>query len=192
MQIHSVVAQSLSHVWLFATPWAAACQTPLSSTISQSLLKFMFIESVMLSNHFILCRPLLWPSTFPSIRIFSNELTLWIRWPYLLNGHISLPSLPSMEFSRQEYWSGLPFPPPVDHVLSELITVTCLSWMALHSIAYSFAELHKPLRHDKAVIHEGAVPKHNVNHKNKYNHTSKHVLITDLLQEKLGEEFPLI
>ena len=97
-----------------------------------------------------------------------------------------------MEFSRQEYWSGLPFPPPVDHVLSELITVTCLSWLALHSIAYSFTELHKPLRCDKAVIREGAVPKHNVNHKNKYNHTSKHVLTTDLLQEKLGGEFPLI
>ena len=152
----------------------------------------MFIESVMLSNHFILCCPLLLPSAFPSTRIFSNELTLWIRWPCLLDGHISWPSLLSMEFSRQEYWRGLPFPPPVDHVLSELITVTCLSCMALHSIAYSFTELHKPLCHDKAVIHEGAAPKHSVNHKDKHNHASKHVLITDLLQEKLGEEFPLI
>ena len=95
-----------------------------------------------------------------------------------------------MGFSQQEYWSGFLFPHPEHHVLSELFTMTNPS--ALHGMAHTFIELCKPLRHDKAVIHEGAVPKHNVNHKNKYNHTSKHVLITDLLQEKLGEEFPLI
>ena len=60
-----------------------------------------------------------------------------------------------MGFSQQDYWSGLPFPPPVDHVLSELSTMTCWSWVALHGMAHSFIELHKPLRHDKAVIHEG-------------------------------------
>ena len=58
-------------------------------------------------------------------------------------------------FSRQEYWSGLPFPPPADHNLSELFTMTCPSWVALHGMVHSFIELHKPLRHDKAVIHEG-------------------------------------
>ena len=74
--------QSLSHVQLFATPGTAACQTSLSSTTSWSLLKFMSIELVMLSNHFILCRPLLLlPSIFPSIRVFSNESALPIRWP---------------------------------------------------------------------------------------------------------------
>ena len=68
------VVQSLSHVWLFATPWTAACQTSLSFTISQSLLKLMFIESVMPSNHLTLCCPLLLlPSIFPSIRVFSYE-----------------------------------------------------------------------------------------------------------------------
>ena len=59
-----------------------------------------------------------------------------------------------MGFSRQEYWSGLPFP-PVDHVLSALFTTTCLSWVVLHSVVHSFMEPCKPLRHDKAVIHEG-------------------------------------
>ena len=74
--------QLLSHVWLFLTPWTAVCQASLSFSLSQSLLKFMFIESVMPSNHLILCHPLLLlPSIFPSIRVFSNELTLCIRWP---------------------------------------------------------------------------------------------------------------
>ena len=64
------------------TPWIAACQAPLSSTISQSLLKFMFIGSVVLSNYLILCCPLLLlPSIFPSIRVFSNESALCIKWP---------------------------------------------------------------------------------------------------------------
>ena len=58
-------------------------------------------------------------------------------------------------FSRQDCWSGLPFPPPVDHVLSELFTVIRPSWVALHSMASSFPELHKPLCHNKVVIHEG-------------------------------------
>ena len=74
------VVQLLSHVWLFATPWTAARQAFLS--ISQSLLKLMSIELVMPSNHLILCRPLLLlPSTFPSIRFFSNESVLSIKWP---------------------------------------------------------------------------------------------------------------
>ena len=74
--------QSLSHVWLFATPWTAACQASLFITNSWSLLKLMSIESVMPSNHLIICRPLLlWPSIFPSIRVFSNESVLLITWP---------------------------------------------------------------------------------------------------------------
>ena len=73
--------QSLSRVRLFATPWAAALQASLSITNSQSLLKLMSIESMMPSNHLILCRPLLLPpSIFPSIRVFSSESTLHIRW----------------------------------------------------------------------------------------------------------------
>ena len=74
-----VVVHSLSHVRLFATPWTAVHQAPLSSTISQTLLKFMSIELVVLSNHLILCHPLLLlPSVFPTIRVFSSELALLI------------------------------------------------------------------------------------------------------------------
>ena len=77
-----VVAQSLSRVRLSATSWMVARQARPSSTTSRSLLKFMSIESVMLSNHLILCHPLLLlPSVFPSIRVFSNESFLSIRWP---------------------------------------------------------------------------------------------------------------
>ena len=75
------LVQSLSHVWLFVIPWTAACQASLSIINSQSLLKLMSITSVMPSNHLILCRPLLLPSIFPSIRVFSNESVLCIRWP---------------------------------------------------------------------------------------------------------------
>ena len=74
--------QLLSHVQLFATPWTAAHRPPQSITNSQSLLKLMSIESVMPSNHLILCCPLLLLlSIFPSIRVFSNESVLCIRWP---------------------------------------------------------------------------------------------------------------
>ena len=76
-----VVVNLLNCVWFFVTPWAAACQSPLFCTISQSLIKFIFMKLVMLSIHLILCCPLLLlPSIFPSIRGFSNELALLIRW----------------------------------------------------------------------------------------------------------------
>ena len=76
-----VVVQSLCHVQLFVIPWTATHQVFLSLTISLRLLKFMSIELVMLSNHLIPCLLLLLPSIFPSIRVFSNELVLCIRWP---------------------------------------------------------------------------------------------------------------
>ena len=76
-----ISVQSLSRVWLFATLWTAARQTSLSITNSQSLLKLKSIESVMSFNHLILCHPLLLPSIFPSIRVFSKESVLCIRWP---------------------------------------------------------------------------------------------------------------
>ena len=80
MYIASV--HSISHVQFFATPWTAALQASLSIANSQNLLKLMSIESVMPSNHLILCRPLcLLPSNFPSIRVFSNESALLIRRP---------------------------------------------------------------------------------------------------------------
>ena len=82
--------------WLFATSWTAACQAYLSSIISQSLLKLKSIESMMSSNHLILCCPfLLLPLIFPSIRVFSNETALSIRWPKYWSFSIS----PSNEYS---------------------------------------------------------------------------------------------
>ena len=76
------VVQSLSHVQLLATPWTAAHQASLSFTISWSLLKLMYIESMVPSNHLLLFSPLLClPSIFPSIKVFSNESALHIRWP---------------------------------------------------------------------------------------------------------------
>ena len=88
--------QSLSHVQLFVTPWTAARQACLTITNSLSLLKLMSIESVMPSNHLILCHPLLLlPSIFPSIRVFSNESVLRIRWPRYWSFSIS----PSNEHS---------------------------------------------------------------------------------------------
>ena len=92
------VYQSLCHVWLFATPWTAAHQASLSIANCGSLPKLMSIESVMPSNHLILCRPLLLlPSVFPSIRVFSNKLTLWIRWPKYCSFSFSIS--PSKEYS---------------------------------------------------------------------------------------------
>ena len=77
-----VVVQSLSRIQLFATPWTSARQSSLSSSISWSLLKLMFIDSVMPSNHLILCHLLLLlPSIFPNIRVFSSKPALCIRWP---------------------------------------------------------------------------------------------------------------
>ena len=90
--------QSLSRVWLFATMWTAACQPSLSITNSQHLIKPMTIESVMPSNHLILCCPfLLLPSIFPSIRVFSKESVLRIRWPKYWSFSFSIS--PSNEYS---------------------------------------------------------------------------------------------
>ena len=89
--------QSLSCVQLFATPWTATHQASMSTINSQSLLKFMSIELVMPSNHLILCRPLLLPSIFPSIRVYSKESVLCIRWPKYWSFSFSLS--PSNEYS---------------------------------------------------------------------------------------------
>ena len=104
---HWVLVQSLSHVQLFGTPWTATCQAFLSFIISQSLLKLMSIEYMMTSNHLILCRPLLLPSIFPSIKVFSNESALCIRWPkYCTNEYSGLISFGIDYISPNEY-SGL-------------------------------------------------------------------------------------
>ena len=104
----SVQFSSLSQSWLFVTPWAAALQASLSITNSRSLPKVMSIESVMPSNHLILCRPLLLPpSIFPSIRVFSNESALRIRWPK----YRSFSSTSVLPMNTQDWfplgWTGL-------------------------------------------------------------------------------------
>ena len=102
--------QLLSHVWLFETPWIAALQASLSITNSQSLLKLMSIESVMPSNHLVLCHPLLLlPSIFPRIRIFSNESALYIRWPkyWSFSFNISLSNEHSRLISFRMDWLDL-------------------------------------------------------------------------------------
>ena len=100
MKIKYIVLQLLSCVQLFAIPWTAAPQASLSFTLSQSLLKLMSTESVMTSNHLILCHPfLLLPSIFPSTRVFSNESVLHIRWPKNW----------SFSFSPSNEYSGLIF-----------------------------------------------------------------------------------
>ena len=92
------LVQSLSRVWFFVTLWTTACQASQSITNSQSLLKLMSIESVMPSNHLILCHPLLLPpSIFPSSRVFSNESVLRIRWPKYCSFSFSIS--PSNEYS---------------------------------------------------------------------------------------------
>ena len=102
--------QSLSRVWLFVTPWNAAHQASLSITNSQSLLKLMSIKLVMSFNHLILCCPLLLPpSIFPSIRVFSNESVLHIRWPKYWS--LSFSFSPFNEYSGlisfRMYWLDL-------------------------------------------------------------------------------------
>ena len=112
-----LVVQSLSHVQLFTTPWTTAHQASLSFTISQSLLKLMSIEPVMPSSHLILYHPLLLlPSVFPSIRIFSSELALCIRWPKYWSFSIS----PSDEYSglisfRMDWFDLLPVQGTLQH-----------------------------------------------------------------------------
>ena len=108
--IHSakIVVQLLSHGQLFATPWTAAHQASLSITNFLSLLKLSSIESVMPSNHFILCKPLLLlPSIFSSIRALSNESALHIRWPKYWNFSFSIS--PSNDYSGliSLGWTGL-------------------------------------------------------------------------------------
>ena len=112
--------QSLSYVWLFLTPWTAACQASLSITNSQSLLKLISIELVMPSNHLLLCPPLLLPSSvFPSIRVFSNESVLRIRWPKCWSFSFSIS--PSSEYSG-------------------LISFT-MDWLDLHAVQGSLKSL---------------------------------------------------
>ena len=121
--------QSLSCVQLFVTPWTAAHQASLSITNSQSLLKLMSIERVMPSNHLILCRPLLLlPSIFPSIRVYSNESVLHIRWPQYWSFSFSISSF-------NEYSGLISFRMDQLDLLADLTAayLVMLEWTSIHS-----------------------------------------------------------
>ena len=126
--------QSLSCVWLFVTPWTAAHQASLSITNPWSLLKLMSIKSVMLSNHLIICCPLLLlPSIFPSIRVFSNESVLSIRWPRYCSFSLSIS--PSNEYSglisfRMDWLDLL----AVQGTLKSFYGLLCLASFTWHNI----------------------------------------------------------
>ena len=134
--------QSLRHVQLFATPWTTACQASLSITNCQSLPILMSIESVMPSNHLILCRPLLPPSIFPSIRVFSSESVLRIRWPKYWNFSVSIS--PSSE--HQDWfplgWTGwvpsLVFPCQGGFLLYQHLSTLCGTW------CFYWGVIHRP------------------------------------------------
>ena len=136
-----VVVQWLSHVQLFATPWTETCQASLSFPISWSLLKLMSIESVMPSNHLILCHPLLLPpSTFPSIRVFSNESVLHIRWPKY-SSYIS----PSNEYSelisfRMEWLDLLEVQGTLKNLLQHYTSKSSILWCS----AFFIGQLSHP------------------------------------------------
>ena len=138
MTISSV--QSLSRVQLFATPWISSCQASLSITNCQSLLKLTSIESVMPSNHLILCQPLLLlSSVFPSIRVFSDESVLHIRWPknWSFSFSISASNEHSGLISFRIDWLALPavqgtLKSLLQHHSSKSSVLQCSLWSNAH------------------------------------------------------------
>ena len=131
--------QSLSRVWLFATPWATAHRPRLSSAISQHLLSFISIESVMLSNHLLLWHPLfLLPSISPNIRVSSNESTLHIRWPK----YWSFSNSPSNEYSglisfRIDWFDLLAVQTTLESLLQHNVKASVLQFSALFVVQLS-------------------------------------------------------
>ena len=141
--------QLLSRVWLFMTPWTAALQASLSFTVSQTLPKLMSIESVMPSNHLILCHPLLLlPSVSPSIRVFSNEWSLCIRWPKYWGFSFNIN--PSSEYSglisfRPDWFNLLvvqgTLKSLLQHHSSKASVFLCSAWDTGHSQQHLLAQI---------------------------------------------------
>ena len=127
-----------------ATPWTAAHWAPLSSTISWSLLEFMSIESMMLSNHLILCHPLLLlPSVFPSIMVFSNELALCIRWPKYWSSQLNLMLAWFDAAAAKSLQSCLTLCDPIDGSLPGFPVPGILQARTLEWVAISFSNAGK-------------------------------------------------
>ena len=142
--LHFSLVQLLSHVPLFATPWTAGRQASLSITNSWSLIKLMSIESVMPSNHLILCRALLLPpSIFPSIRVFSNESVLRIRWPKYW--HFSFSISPSIEYSGLiSFWMDWLDLLAVQETLKNFFQHHSLKASILQCLAFFIVQLSHP------------------------------------------------
>ena len=132
----------LSGAHLFVTPWTAPCQASLSFTISWSLLKLISIESTMPSNHLIVCHPLFFlPSVFPSIRVFSSELTLHIRWPKYWNFSISASNEYSVLMSfRIDYFDLLAVQGSLKNLLQHHSSKTSILWCS----AFFIVQLSHP------------------------------------------------
>ena len=132
MLYKSVSVQLLSHIQLFVTPRTAAHQASLSITNSQNLLKLMFIELVMPSNHLILCCPHLLPSIFPSIRLFSSESVLCLRWPKYWSFSLSIS--PSNEYigliSSRIDWFDLAVQGTFKSLLQHHISKASVLWLS--------------------------------------------------------------
>ena len=144
--------QSLSHVQLFVTPWTAARQASLSFTISQSLLRLMSFEPMMSSNHLILCRPLLLLlSIVPSIRVFSNELALHIRWPKYYS--FSSGTSPSNEYSQLIFLR-------IDWFDLLAVQETLKSLLQLRSSKASILQRSAHEQYEKAKWYDGILPRH--------------------------------
>ena len=145
-----VFVQSLSSVWLFVTPMTAACQASLSFSISQSLLKPMSIELVMPFNHLILCCPfLLFPSPFSSIRVFSNESSLRLRWPKYWSFSISPSSDYSGLISFRMDWFDPPWSPKdsqglLQHHSSKASVLCCSAFLMVH-LSYPYMTTGKTI-----------------------------------------------
>ena len=140
--------QSLSRVWLFVIPWVAAHQASMSITNSRSLLKLMSIESVMPSDHLVLCHPLLFlPSICPSIRVFSSDSVLQIRWPKYWSFSIS----PSNEYSglisfSTDWFDLLAAQGTLKNLLPHHSSKASILWCsAFFTVQLSFAYIRYPL-----------------------------------------------
>ena len=142
-----VVVQLLTCVWLFAIPWTAARQASLSFTVSQSLLKLIFIESVMPSNHLVLCHCLLLlPSVFPIIRVISSESALRIRWPKYWSFGFSIS--PSNEYSglisfRMDWFDLLPVQGTLKSLLQHRSLKASILWHSDFMVQLSHSNMTK-------------------------------------------------
>ena len=143
------IVQSPSQVWLFVTPWTAAHQASLSITISQSLPKFMSIESVILSNHLIFCHPLLLlPSIFPSIRVFSSESPVLTRWPRVSESASVLSKSIQRWFLKIDWFDPLAFQGTLKSLLQHQSLKASILW---HSAFFTVQPSHPYMTTGKTI-----------------------------------------